>query len=40
MEVINSSALKRDEQKLLAMARIAARGTFSDRGHHIGCVIK
>lgn len=40
MELINSSALKKNEQELLGMARIAARGTFSDKGHHIGCVIK
>jgi len=40
MEVISRSALTKEERKLLATARVAAKGTFSDLGHQIGCVIK
>jgi len=40
MEVINKFALNKEEQKFLSMARNVSCGTFSDRGHRIGCVIK
>lgn len=39
MEVVDRSSLTKEELRLLRKARLAARGTFSDLGHRVGCVI-